>query len=357
MLKYNTEQIKQECSKRGFNLLDEYIGARIKMNMECIKCKNICKITLSNLKAGNKCKYCNIEEKRLKIENIKKQYIAKGFALLENHYDNNNTKMKTQCDTCKYIWPLSYANMKKIKKCPKCSGTIKHTLEEAKIIFKKGYMTLIEDNYFDNQTPMSYVCGVCNYNGKKILNSVIRGQKCPKCAIKKQIIPFNEVLRRVDKCNLIYLGTKYDGEEWFDVKCKKCNHEFPTKMDYIQKGNRCIRCCCFKSENHVIKTAENLLGKPFHKDNKLLGNKLQCDGVNHEKKVIVEYNGIQHYIWPNIFFEKEEDFIRQQERDKLKLIRAKEKGYNIIVVPYTIKFPHIEHFLKEEFIKIGMDVL
>jgi hypothetical protein len=50
----------------------------------------------------------------------------------------------------------------------------------------------------------------------------------------------------------------------------------------------------------------------------------------------VEYNGEQHYVYPNKFHKTEEEFYKQVERDQFKNQRAPELGVYLINIPYTV---------------------
>lgn len=52
------------------------------------------------------------------------------------------------------------------------------------------------------------------------------------------------------------------------------------------------------------------------------------------KKILIEYNGIQHYEFTPFFHKYERNFIKQQQRDRHKIKLAKENGFNFIVFKY-----------------------
>ena len=45
---------------------------------------------------------------------------------------------------------------------------------------------------------------------------------------------------------------------------------------------------------------------------------LELDGYNHKLRLAFEYNGYQHYDYPNVFHKTREEFYKQRERDRLK---------------------------------------
>lgn len=61
--------------------------------------------------------------------------------------------------------------------------------------------------------------------------------------------------------------------------------------------------------------------------------------------IAVEYNGIQHYIWPNFTGQSKEDFIYQREKDDFKREMCDKEGVYLIVVPYNISEDMIKDYI------------
>jgi hypothetical protein len=53
-----------------------------------------------------------------------------------------------------------------------------------------------------------------------------------------------------------------------------------------------------------------------------------------DRRLLIEYNGIQHYEYTPFFHHNERNFIRQQRRDKIKSVLAKENEFKLIVFKY-----------------------
>lgn len=85
----------------------------------------------------------------------------------------------------------------------------------------------------------------------------------------------------------------------------------------------------------------NFLKNPETKRN------LELDCYNDELKIAVEYNGIQHYKWPNFTGHSKEEFINQIRRDKFKLQTCDENGVYLITVPYTVPHDKIKDYIIE----------
>lgn len=74
--------------------------------------------------------------------------------------------------------------------------------------------------------------------------------------------------------------------------------------------------------------------RPFWLTNPKTGRRLELDGYSAELRSAFEYNGRQHYEFPNSFHKTREEFDRQVERDALKVKTCREMGIDLIVIPY-----------------------
>lgn len=98
-----------------------------------------------------------------------------------------------------------------------------------------------------------------------------------------------------------------------------------------------------EGEKLCKRTLEYLYNKPFITvrpdwlKNPETGRNLELDCYNESLKLAVEYNGEQHYKWPNFTNQTKQEFLKQVERDDLKKKLCKENGVYLIVVPYTVK--------------------
>lgn len=82
--------------------------------------------------------------------------------------------------------------------------------------------------------------------------------------------------------------------------------------------------------------------------NPLTGRRLELDCYNEQLSIAVEYNGYQHYVFPNRFHKSKEEFDRQQARDKLKQEMCKQRGIKLVIVPYTITKKQLESHIERE---------
>lgn len=59
--------------------------------------------------------------------------------------------------------------------------------------------------------------------------------------------------------------------------------------------------------------------------------------VNETLRLCVEYQGQQHYVFPNAFHKSRDEFVAQPKRDQLKKALCQAAGGTLVEVPYTVK--------------------
>jgi hypothetical protein len=98
-----------------------------------------------------------------------------------------------------------------------------------------------------------------------------------------------------------------------------------------------------KGEEIVADVLEEILSSPVQRNirpdflrNPETGKNMEIDCYNEEYAIAVEYNGIQHYKFPSIFYKNEQEFINQVYRDRLKWKLCNENSVYLISVPYWV---------------------
>ncbi len=104
-------------------------------------------------------------------------------------------------------------------------------------------------------------------------------------------------------------------------------------------------------EREARRLLEEMFQRPFPSrrpdflKNPATGRNLECDMLNDELKLCVEYQGRQHTVHTP-HFHTAGQFEDQQARDILKKRLLKENGYNLIEIPHTVKGKDLYPFLK-----------
>lgn len=77
------------------------------------------------------------------------------------------------------------------------------------------------------------------------------------------------------------------------------------------------------------------------------GRQMELDGFNADLRIAFEYHGEQHYKH-NAFFHEKASLARRMEDDNAKLALCSEHGVTLIVVPYTVTFDGLQHYIYQE---------
>lgn len=112
------------------------------------------------------------------------------------------------------------------------------------------------------------------------------------------------------------------------------------KAKFISKGER---MCKETMEKFYGAKFENV--RPSWLKNPETGRALELDCYNEDLKIAVEYNGEQHYKWPNFTNQSKEEFINQTRRDMLKAELCEKNGIYLIVVPYNVPHEKISSYI------------
>lgn len=96
--------------------------------------------------------------------------------------------------------------------------------------------------------------------------------------------------------------------------------------------------------------------RPSFLKNPETGRNLELDGFNSDLHLAFEYNGRQHYDFPNTFHKTEDDFVRQVGRDAFKKKKCEKEGVRLITIPYTVDTPDLERFIKTKLHMYGYNV-
>ncbi len=106
-----------------------------------------------------------------------------------------------------------------------------------------------------------------------------------------------------------------------------------------------------KGERICCETMQKIYGSPFISTwpewllNPETGETMELDCYNDELKIAVEYNGEQHYKFPNFTGQSYAEFINQVRRDELKYNLCTNNGVYLISVPYTVHHDNIPDYI------------
>lgn len=398
-MKYKTpKQYKQECINMGLDLpVDSYIDSKTKIKHKCRKCNKMYEQNPNNHLQGKGCPICNGNKKKTTKEYID-ECKRLGYDLPIEPYVNNKTKINHKCNKCGYIYKQKPDNHLHNNGCPNCRGKFKKTPQEYYNECKQRGLDMPIENYINALTKIKHRCDK-GHVYKQQPSSHLNGNGCPKCFGKskkttqeyinkcKQLgidLPIEEYVKSntkikhkcsnghiyeqkpnnhlngngCPKCGGVYrkntqdyineckeLGIDLPIESYVNNstkikhKCNKCGKIYKQTPSNHLQGQGCPKC----SESHGEKFISNYLDKhnihyiPQKKFNDLKDKRLlSYDFCLPEQKVLVEYQGEQHFKSVSFSNKSKSDIQTQQYHDKLKREYAKDNGYKLLELHHSL---------------------
>jgi len=337
-------------------------------------------IKLNNLKYGSP--PCFVEKRNpYSIQNIKLwcKLNNKPFILLSEEYKGNKENLKWQClkEECKEIFEMCWKSILIGTGCNYCAG---RQIGSSNCLATKNPELSSEwhPTLNGNLTPYDFTCGSGEYawwkckkghEWKTTIASRNQGKNCPYCA---GLLPTKEnnllVINHILCEEWDYNKNKKKPEDycpnsnkkvWW--KCLKCNHGWKTTINSRNNGIGCPKCRESKGEKKIdeILTKYNIPHNSQYKfkDLKGIGGgylKFDVPVFWDEEKIklrmLIEYDGKQHYKWIKGWI-TEEEFKILQYHDQLKNEYCKNNNINLLRIPYW-DFNNIENILNNYIINV-----
>jgi hypothetical protein len=121
-------------------------------------------------------------------------------------------------------------------------------------------------------------------------------------------------------------------------------------MNFMPNYGKPKQKLCYEDECHRI--LEEITGRKFYKNvrppflkNPVTSRNLELDCYDGGN-IALEYQGIQHYKYPNPYHRSEKEFEYQVQKDKWKFDRCEENDVFLIRVPYTIPFRKLKSYIQ-----------
>lgn len=282
-------------------------------------------------------------------------------------YKNNKTKIKMKHNVCGHEWGVMPNNFLRGTRCPACEKyhheklTNSQFINEVKKAVGSEYTVLSKYDGIDTKVKFRH-----NKCGKEFNMSpycfLRAGQRCPKCAIvirnkknNRTDNDFRKLVKHDGFGEYIPLEKYVNSTTKIKMKHLVCGKEYYVLPYKFLDGHRCPYCNQSHGE-HLISKLLDAYGVKYEypyivselKDEKSLHYDFNLKG----KKILIEYQGRQHYM-PISQFGGEQQFKRQQKHDQMKRDYAKKHGYKLIEVPYTIS---AEEDIKEYLINHGLEL-
>ena len=187
------------CQERGYLPIDkDYETARTNMRYRC-SCSQVRAISWKRMKRGETgCQPCSkvrgAAKRAFTIEQARERFLERRLKLLDNVYVNANTPLSYICLVCHVPGKMRLGTVNFGHGCKTCAERIKAAsrrvdIAEVRDFFEAGGLSLLEDHYVNNSTPMRYHCKNCGHDDAMTFRVVKRGGGCFKCGIAKRTGP------------------------------------------------------------------------------------------------------------------------------------------------------------------------
>lgn len=253
---------------------------------------------------------------------------------------------------------ISPNNFLKGRKCPKCSLKSKiDKLSDSKEIFIEKAKQINSNydyskvKYINQHTKVIITCPI-HGDFEITPNNLLQGKSCPKCYLESKLLTTQQFIDRAIKVHgdlynydkVGYRGTQIP----VTIICKKHGEFLQTPNSHL-RGRGCPYC----NQSHGERIISNLLLQLNIKaipqfrislEGNTVRNYLLVDFYLPDQNLIIEYNGIQHYI-PIEHFGGALKYNDQKSRDKILEKYCQDNNINLIIIPYTMNKIEIENLL------------
>lgn len=352
LIKWNMKKMYEYCKEHNLDLPkegQEYTNLHNKYVYICHKHGDY-QQSWSDHKAGHGCKKCQYSTINKKDDNyfiIKLNDKFKGSVIVNKIYRKDKKVYGNfTCSKHNYTYDRLVNRMLDMRRgnlCPLCSkeNKVKNRTGKTALKYPKQYLNECKDkgldlpieNYINNSTKINHRCKQ-GHIYSQTPNVHLQGHGCPYC-LNVNLDNYKIVWNKLNLDKPID-NTYIDNNHKMKFICSK-NHtyyQYPNQHKFYgcpvcneSKGERFIRNYLDKNNIKYIPQ------KKFHdlKDKTYLSYDFYLPDYN----ILIEYQGIQHYQSEDYFGGKKQ-FELQNKHDNLKREYAKNNGYKLLELKYTL---------------------
>lgn len=321
---YFVKKLEELHGKNEFKILTEYkgTGRKIKVRHNC----ELCDHHSFEILANNLYKYGCVSNKHSKHLDERTGFFS---------YRKRNVKSIKVNEFKKGSDSLHEAFLNKLEK-----------------IGCEGYEVLSE--YKNARTLLKVKCLTCEGIESKSPSQLYNRKHCTKCSIKKRnkekIVPLETVMKRIEDHygEGVYtpISEYEDTTKHMSFRHENCGYQWEIIPQNLMRGYGCPNCY-----TATVSKGQGILKEIFNEYNINYKEEVKFDdlkvkqnlrydfGIYNEKnelKLLIEYNGQQHYKNIELFNEKA-SLKKRREYDLLKINYAKKKKVRLGIIPYQIK--------------------
>jgi len=255
------EDVEQYFEDHGCKLLStKYKNNKGKLWFLC-ECGNISETTFNSFKSGRRCKKCGAEKASIKrkhtFEYVYNCFKEQDCELLEKEYFNNHSLLSYQC-ICGEKSKITFASFQQGHRCKKC-GQIK-VAEKLKHTFEYVEQYFLDEGcvllekIYFNSSTLMNYICKNGHNNKITFSKFQQGQRCSKCYGNKKLT-HEEVFNYFKERGCVLLETQYLNSRAMLKYICECGEESEITFNNFRQGHRCKKCG--EERNREKKLGEN----------------------------------------------------------------------------------------------------
>lgn len=260
-----------------------------------------------------------------------------GNYTLLSAYTRSKDKFHVRHGDCEHDYWVEAGSFFRGSKCPYCRGVHKPTdtelADEVNILTNGEYKFV--GHYLNSYTKTKFLHTKCGNIWETSYND-FRRYSCPFCAHKTEGKPFKEWFNK-HMSNDYDLLTEYKSvRQPVKIRCHRCHHVFEARISNLRHGSRCPYCQSSYGEQSIVAYLERKnISYEYQKtfpDCRYRAALPFDFFVNN--KVLIEFQGRQHYDQISVF-DAEESFELRQLRDSIKCLWAKHHHVPLMLIPFV----------------------
>jgi len=234
-VKLTHDQAADIMRAADFEPLEPYRGVDAKWRSRCLQCSRESTPTLTNVRAGKRCKYCNGRE--VDPGEAVAEMRAAGFEPLVP-YPGTNEPWKCRCTVCGFEPTPALQSVRKGHGCRNCAGQVLDPAEAERVMRAAGLIPQIP--YPGADKPWPCHCPVCGGNPSPTLSSIRAGCGCEYCGRIKsgqaRRTPEVEAVTVMRAAGLEPTAPYPGASKAWQCRCTTCDRTVSPSLATVQNG-------------------------------------------------------------------------------------------------------------------------
>lgn len=311
--------------------------------------------TPTNFLRDSGCPKCNKKRRNITTESFKKEVceLTNGEYKLVGKYTKAINKTLFKHNICNRIYETTPHEFLSGSRCPMCWNESKlGKFQKDSQAFKKevyekyGDEYIVISDYTGARIKLKIEHKICNNTYFVTPDNILRGKKCPYCSNKTpyDTESFKVKITKIYPDEYTILGEYKTMHSKILVKHNKCGYEWEIEANSLLRcEGSCPKCVQSIGERAIEKFLEKRKIKykiqykiTGCKDRSLLPFDFAIFSEDNNLKLIIEYDGVQHFR-PVDIFGGEDGYIDRQKKDGIKTNYCFERKIPLLRIPYWEK--------------------